>query len=138
MGNIIQTETPAKRREKILGLIASLMSKCDGSDDNNDDFNDQIAFICLSLTEIEKTIQQTVNPWEKRDYWVKADQFRSEWAWVGALRRSLAGKLKEDGWDDVEEEIGGLSQRLSGIEPSKKIGNQRFWQGAFKSVQGKR
>ena len=39
----------------------------------------------LALEEIAVSIDVSVQAWEKRDYWVKADRFRMEWEWAGAL-----------------------------------------------------
>ena len=43
---------------------------------------DMAAYIVLALGKINETIETAVAAWEKRDYWVKADQFRQEWAWI--------------------------------------------------------
>ena len=49
---------------------------------------DLVAFIALALLEIDANIEKTVAPWEKRDYWVKADRFRMQWGWArGAGRK---------------------------------------------------
>ena len=70
-----------------------------------------IAFIVLSLMEIERTIAQTTAPWEKREYWVKADQFRSEWKWVGEIKTKLIQSRTEKGWVKVPPEIGILEAK---------------------------
>jgi len=79
MSKVINTESPAVRRQKILRLIAIIVNQLGSVEQTRSEINDQIAFIYLSLIEIEKTIKATLKPWEKRDYWVKADKFRAEW-----------------------------------------------------------
>jgi len=37
---------------------------------------DMAAYIVLALEKINETIDTAVLAWERRDYWVKADQFR--------------------------------------------------------------
>jgi hypothetical protein len=39
---------------------------------------DLVAFIVLSLQEINNTIDSSVEAWEKRGYWIKADRFRMD------------------------------------------------------------
>ena len=55
--------------------------------------------------EIERTIAQTTAPWEKREYWVKADQFRSEWKWVGEIKTKLTQSRTAKGWEKMPVEI---------------------------------
>ncbi len=40
---------------------------------------------CLALEEINSNIDKSVEAWEKRGYWVKADKFRLDWEWSGKL-----------------------------------------------------
>ena len=89
MSKVINTDLPAQRRNNLLRFISSCVLILEEQPPSKEDQNDLIAFIILSLTEIEKTIIQSTAPWERRDYWVKADQLRSEWGWVGESKKTI-------------------------------------------------
>jgi hypothetical protein len=102
------------------------------------ELNDAIAFIVLSLMEIERTIAQTTAPWEKREYWVKADQFRDEWKWVGEIKTKLIQSRTAKGWEKIPMEIQILITKVETIEPSKRLQGKAFWKGAYSILIGKK
>jgi hypothetical protein len=87
--------------------------------------------------EVEKTIDESVRPWEKREYWVKADAFREDWAWVKDLRKKLLAKFNTNDWQSMEWEIEDLREKLSLVEPLKRIEHQEFWKGAYQTLNEK-
>jgi hypothetical protein len=137
MGNVIHTDTPGKRRDKIMRLLATLMAQPDLLLDNDLKSKDMMSFVYLSLVEVEKTIDETVRPWEKREYWVKADAFREEWAWVNDLLERLLIKFKTNNWQSMAQEIEALREKLSLVEPLKRIDHQEFWKGAYQTLDEK-
>lgn len=134
MGKVIQTEPPAKRRERILRLLSTLLTVMDFSEIGTADFHDQVAFVFLSLWEIEKTIDETIKPWEKRGYYLKADRFRSEWCWVKDIRSNIENKIANGQWNLIEDEIQLLQQKLSNVKPIKEMKGKRFWVGAHRRL----
>lgn len=88
MSRIIKTQNGYRVREKALKLIGVAISEFNYANNIEDCLN-IAAFIALSLDEIENSVRETADAWEKRDYWVKADQFRSEWGWVGMTKNNL-------------------------------------------------
>ncbi len=92
--------------------------------------NDIIAFIVLSLDEVEKTIQATLAPWEKRGYWSKADQFRLEWEWVERVRERMLKEETIKGWSRWPDALADLYVHLADVKPTrKKLGD--FWEGSY-------
>lgn len=112
-----------------------ILSKSQPTEKERDDL---IAFIILSLMEVEKTIALTTAPWEKREYWVKADQFRSEWKWVGEIKTKLMQSRTNSGWQNVHVEICRLESKIVSFEPSKRIEGKEFWKGAYSVLLGKK
>lgn len=92
--------------------------------------NDMIAFIILSLGEIEKTVNDTIAPWEKRGYWTKAEHFTREWLWVKAIKDQLIQSEKPDGWKDWPEALNHLFVKLASIKPTRKK-LDGFWEGSY-------
>lgn len=115
-------------------LLASLITQHDHRIKNDLYTRDKVAFIFLSLLEIEKTIDETVLAWEKREYWVKSDAFREEWAWVKDLRGRMFKKINMQNWQLLELEIEILEEKLSSTEPLKRIDHPDFWKGAYQTL----
>lgn len=131
MGRVINSDSPLQNRTRLLKLISnSLIIISEGKSSGND-INDLIAFIILSLTEMEKTINQTTAPWERRDYWIKADQFRNEWKWVSEIRAQLLQSKTARGWEKVPPGINELAEKVKMVEPSKRMQGKEFWKGAY-------
>jgi hypothetical protein len=89
MSRIVQSETPGNKRAKIFKLLVNLMPVLQYKNPSKKTRNDVIAFIILSLNEVEKSLDDSIRPWEKRGYWTKADQFKAEWAWVEKVKSDL-------------------------------------------------
>jgi len=131
MSHIVNSETPGKRRTSILKLLANLQPEIDSQNISQEIRNDVIAFVILSLTELEKTIHETIVPWEKRGYWTKAEQFTAEWNWVSSIKSRMLNTETSKGWTDWPEEIIRLKEHLINIKPTrKKMGS--FWMGSYK------
>jgi hypothetical protein len=137
MGNVIHTDGPGKRRDKILRLLAAMIAQSNFRTMSEIEKKDKTAFIYLSLIEIEKTVDETVRPWEKREYWVKADTFREEWAWIRNLREKILVHLCTNNWRSIDPEFEFLKEKLTSIEPLKRIDHQEFWKGAYQILKGK-
>jgi hypothetical protein len=76
---------------------------------------DLAAFIALALARIAGTIDVTVTPWEKRDYWVKADKFRMDWAWSGQYAEKMKLAVLNDDWGSIAQIAALTAQKLSKI-----------------------
>lgn len=93
--------------------------------------NDYLAFIILCLNQLELTIERTVTPWEKRDYWLKADKYRREWDWVKYASKRLSDNLKNENWNEIASEIVQIGIKLNDIKVSTKHRMGTPWVGAY-------
>ncbi len=92
---------------------------------------DLAAYIVLALEKIAESVETTASAWEKRDYWLKADRFRQEWAWCEARSQALAEALRADDWASVARELALIGQTLSGVEVSANNRLGKPWIGAW-------
>lgn len=92
---------------------------------------DIAAFILANLRNIAVTIDQAATAWEKRDYWVKADQFRMQWKWVERISSSLEQLIRSRNWEKMAELVAELAGKISLVEPPKRIPNPPPWEGAW-------
>jgi hypothetical protein len=96
-----------------------------------DETKDLAAFIAMNLQAIYETIDLTVAAWEKRDYWVKADRFRLEWAWSGKLAEQMREAIKNEDWQTVALTSAEAGQKLHKVQVPKRHRMGEPWHGAW-------
>ena len=96
MSRVINTESNSAIRRKLLQKIALVLRYSANSNIDIIVQKDLFAFLILSLQILSNLTSRTIEAWEKRGYWVKADRFRSEWLWADNIGKELTEKLKKD------------------------------------------
>jgi hypothetical protein len=104
----------------------------------DDPTRDLVAFLALALNEIHATIDVTCLAWEKRDYWLKADQFRREWGWAGRTAEKLERVVLGDEWQNLPTLMVELSKHLEKVNLPKRNTLGTPWVGAFKKLKEER
>ncbi len=99
---------------------------------------DLVAFLALALNEIHATIDVTCLAWEKRDYWLKADQFRREWAWAGRTADKLERVVLGDDWANLPALMVDLAKHLEKVNLPKRNTLGTPWVGAFAKLKQER
>lgn len=92
MARVIRPDSPSRLRTSILESIRSTLPAL-GTAASDTELRDRLAFILLALRQLQASIETTAEAWERRAYWVKADQFRRSWAWVAPLAQALTKAL---------------------------------------------
>jgi len=132
---LIQTERPYNERKKILVAIKLTLRDFEEKRALNQQTRDHAAFVCLALLTLSASIDSTVEPWEKRGYWVKADRFRNEWAWTGRLGVQLREAILQEKWDEILQINKCIAEKLVDIKAPL---NNRFgslWEGAWQKLE---
>jgi hypothetical protein len=94
MSRIIKPQNGYRIRDKALSLIGKAINDSEKTN-NLEDMLDIASFIAFSLEEISQSVQDTSAAWEKKDYWVKADQFQADWSWVERVKSRLVEGIRE-------------------------------------------
>ncbi|MCW5877112.1 MAG: hypothetical protein KIS85_09585 [Anaerolineales bacterium] len=131
MGRVIRTENLATERNRLMKAMALAMRELTKLAAFNSQARDLAAFLVLALDSIAETIERSVEPWEKRDYWLKADRFRMEWAWVEPLRKELRQAVQQEDPAEITVLLAVLSQRLKDVKISERHRLGTPWQGAW-------
>jgi hypothetical protein len=138
LARVINPDSVGKRRTQLVRATALALRELVRSSRQSEPDNetrDLVAFISLSIQAISETIDPSVEAWEKRGYWVKADHFRMEWAWTTKLSRVMREALFAEDWATV---------MLTGVQISQKLGNIKIsehhrmgtpWLGAWAKLQ---
>lgn len=92
---------------------------------------DLAAFVVLALEKISESINLSATAWEKRDYWLKADQLRQEWLWADQACQKLEKALQARDWAQIAQEMVIVMTRLSKVQVSKNNRLGEPWLGAW-------
>jgi hypothetical protein len=137
MSKIINPDSVGKERTRLTKAVVVAVRQLAFQNEPGVESRDLAAFISHALSVIAGTIDESVAAWEKRDYWVKADKFRMEWAWAGTFAAQMQKAVLSDDWTSVARVAIQTGQRLSKItvSPGHRLGTP--WVGAWKELQGK-
>jgi signal transduction histidine kinase len=81
MSRVINIASPGSRRNAARRTIAEILRHLMFKRQLDDESRDMVAAVVFALRTIAETVEVTLEAWEKRDYFLKADRFRLEWEW---------------------------------------------------------
>ena len=131
MSRVINTETAGKERNRLVKGMAIAIRELFSHPEVDENSLDIAAYIALSLEAIDKTIEPTVVPWEKRDYWVKADRFRSEWSWAGRYSGEMRQAVTSRDWQNIGDIAVKVAEKISKVNVSPRHRMGTPWVGAW-------
>ncbi len=131
MGRVINVENPTKVRNRNRRTIAELLRRLSQKPDFDEEAKDMAAAITLCLWEIADGVGQTVEAWEKRDYWMKAERFLREWEWCGESASNLEDVIRNDAWELLPELLAELFPRFADIQIKSMTRKPPVWQGKY-------
>lgn len=135
MSRVINPESAGKLRNNLTRAVVLAIRELMKQPEPNAEAHDLAAFIVLALEEIAGTIDVSVQAWEKRDYWVKADRFRMDWNWSGTLARELRSALQDENWGRIAEIAARVAQKLGKITIPQRNRIGTPWIGAYQKFQ---
>lgn len=92
---------------------------------------DLTALVVFCLRGIEDTVERAAVAWEKRNYYLKADRFRAEWAWAGRMADRLAEALRAERWDELPPLLAQLLPHFADIRVIRMTRPPSLWHGAY-------
>ena len=138
MSRLVKTDGVGKQRNRLLKGVVLALRELATRSKVEDETRDLVAFIALALNEIHATIDVTCVAWEKRDYWLKADQFRREWAWAGRSAEKLERVVLGDEWQNLGPLIPELAKHLEKVTLPKRNTLGTPWLGAYAELREQR
>lgn len=137
MSRVINPDSAGKERARLTKGIVLAIRELAKQNVPGPESRDLAAFIALALGIISETIDASVAPWEKRDYWVKADKFRMDWAWTGQYAIEMKQAILRNDWGCVAQISAQIAQKLTKVSvPSgHRLGHP--WVGAWDKMKEK-
>jgi hypothetical protein len=74
MGRVVNTNNPGKIRSQLMRTSAELLRHLSQKTEVDDEVRDMVAQLVFCLRGIEEGIESSAEAWERRDYWLKAEQ----------------------------------------------------------------
>ncbi len=133
MGRVINTDSAGKKRTQLSKAIVLAIRELMKQTEPNRQSHDLAAFIALACLEIYKTVNISVEAWEKRGYWVKADRFRLDWEWTEAKGQAMKIAARNEDWANVALVAVQIAQKLSKVTVPLRNRIGTPWVGAWKS-----
>ena len=138
MSRVINPESAGKQRGQLTKAIVLAVRELARQTEQTTEARDLAAFIALALRIVAEGIDVSVAAWEKRDYWVKADKFRMDWAWAGPLSDKTKQAVLAEEWGAVAGLAAQAAQKLGKIQVSDNHRLGKPWAGSFEQLKGGR
>ena len=131
MGRVINTDNPGKVRNQLMRSCAELMRHLSQKQAIDDESKDMAACLVMCLREIERGIDDSAAVWEKRDYWIKAEQLRQRWDWVAFAADQLENILRKEAWEKMPDFMVKLFPRFADVKVTRITRSSELWEGAY-------
>ncbi|MGB8214752.1 MAG: hypothetical protein WCE68_14440 [Anaerolineales bacterium] len=131
MSRVINPDSAGKERTRLTKGVVLAIRELAQQSGPGPESRDLAAFIALALSVISETIDVSVAAWEKRDYWVKADKFRMDWAWSAQYAKKMKQAVLVGDWESIAQVAAQTGQKLNKVTvpPGHRLG--RPWVGAW-------
>ena len=134
MSRVINTDSTGKKRNQNMRTGAELLRHLSQKKAIDDEAKDMLALLIYCLREIDEGIDSSAQAWEKRDYWMKAEEFRQRWRWAGDMADELQALVFEDAWQRLPEVMVKLFPKFSDIKINKFMRKPSVWQGSYQRL----
>jgi hypothetical protein len=126
--------TPNQQRNSVRRAIAEVLRRMGTKPGLDAEAKDMAAFIVFALREIAVSVDKSASAWEKRDYYLKADAFRRDWAWVEPAADRLHAAIREERWADLLPELAQLAPQFADVRVIQLTRPATLWQGCYKRL----
>ncbi len=134
MGRVINPDSSGKERTKLTKSIVKAIRHLMSQTQPDKQTKDLAAFIAIGLRSIYETVDVSVEAWEKRGYWVKADRFRLDWEWTASYGEQMKKATLDEDWAVVATVAAKTAQKLNNIKIAEKNRIGEPWHGAYKEL----
>ena len=110
---------------------AEVIRRLSQKTDVDSDVRDMSALLVYCFRQIDAGIDESVRAWEKRDYWVKAEQFRLRWEWAGKAAAELHEVIHHEQWEHLPPILIRLLPHFEDIKVARFTRSPSMWRGAY-------
>lgn len=134
MSRVINTNGPGKVRNQLMRTGAEMLRRLTEKQAMDDEARDIAALLVFCLQQIDSGIDDSARAWEKRDYWVKAEQFRARWYWTRKYAGELTDILRDKAWEQLPMTLVTLLPYFEDIKVARYTRSARLWKDAYQKL----
>ncbi len=131
---VINTDSTGKHRNQAMRTGAELLRHLSQKPQIDDEVKDMVAALTYALREIDEGIDSSAAAWEKRDYWMKADELRTRWDWTARMADQLTQLIYEERWGDLPGMMVKLFPYFTDIKITKMTRKEDTWNGEYQRL----
>lgn len=131
MSRVINPDGAGKQRTQLMRTVAEILRRLSQKNTIDGEVKDMVATLVFCFREIDEGIDQSAAAWEKRDYWVKAEEFRQRWSWAGDMSDQLKAMIYGDSWQQMPQMMLKLLPRVADIKITKLTRKESDWEGNY-------
>ena len=128
--SIKTTESGTTLRNRLNKSIVLAIRELMGQKTPDTNSLDMAAYVVLALEKIAESVDRSAEAWEKRDYWLKADQFRQEYLWIEPSLMALKPAVIAQDWTILVPALVQVAQRLKNVQIAQNHRIGTPWVGA--------
>jgi hypothetical protein len=134
MSRVINPDSTGKQRNQLMRTAAEILRRLSQKSDVDAEVKDMLAMLVYCFREIDEGIDQSAQAWEKRDYWVKAEELRQRWGWPGDMADQIQAMIYKEDWNKMPPIMIKLLPRFADIKITKLTRNESLWEGAYERL----
>jgi len=134
MSRVVRIDGPGKERNQLMRTSAEVIRRLSQKPELDEEACDLAALLFYCLQKIDAGIDDSALAWEKRDYWVKAEQFRARWAWAGEAADELNSVVVHGAWEQLPVVLADLLPHFTEIRIAKLTRSPGLWRGAYQRL----
>lgn len=134
MSRVINPDSAGKLRTQHMRTAAEILRHLSQKSDVDTQVKDMVATLVICFREIDEGIDVSAAAWEKRDYWVKAEEFRQRWSWAGDMSDQLKAMIYSDSWQNMPQLMVKLLPRVADIKITKMTRKESEWEGNYERL----
>lgn len=131
MGRVINTDSAGKQRNQLMRTSAEILRRLSQKTSLDDEARDMVAALVFLFRDIEEGIESSAAAWEKRDYWMKAEELRQRWSWPGRMADQLQAIVFQDNWQQLAPMMVKLLPYFTEIKITKLTRGESEWVGSL-------
>lgn len=139
MSRIVNTgQTPAKRRHahrRSCAEVLRLLAERRLTDHFDREAKDMVAFLVFNLRGIYRTIDESAQAWDEKNYWKKAEALRERWRWSRTAAREIEAFILDDDWTAVPPRLVALTEHFQDVTVRSITRDADWWCGALRALR---
>ncbi|HRR08373.1 MAG TPA: hypothetical protein PLO56_06735 [Rhodothermales bacterium] len=131
----VGTTDSAKLRQIHIRSCAEVIRLLATKPSFDDEAKDMTAFLVFNLRGIYETINESVQAWDDRNYWKKAEDMREKWRWSRTAAQDLTQLVLADQWQKIPDFLITLLPRFSEVTIREITRDADWWVGALRALK---